>query len=218
MGGERRRRRLRRAGRAQPFEPAPDDSLDDIAGAVGGSVGGAGADAGSVGGAGADAGGAGGARGEPGPAEVDTASDTASDTAAGSPTGAGGAGIATGGGAEYRQRQRARAPKPGPQHRPSPADLAELAGSFALTAGVQDPEPVVDHHQHHDHRFEEPIGERGLRGLVGGGSSQVNVAAAMRARDASRPSDDHLAAAEADLPIVRRGWVPRDELPKPGPH
>ncbi|HKE64046.1 MAG TPA: hypothetical protein VKB59_05250 [Micromonosporaceae bacterium] len=52
--------------------------------------------------------------------------------------------------------------------------------------------------------------ERGLRGLVGGGSSQVSVAAAMRARDASRPSDAELAEAERSLVIVHRGWVPRD--------
>jgi len=52
--------------------------------------------------------------------------------------------------------------------------------------------------------------ERGLRGLVGGGSSQVGVLAAMRARDASRPTDADLAAAEANLTIVHRGWVPRD--------
>jgi len=122
-------------------------------------------------------------------------------------------------GEQRSNRRRARGPSgpsPAAQHRPSPADLAELAGPFALTAGVHDPEPTVDPHgqQHGD----DPSAERGLRGLVGGGSSQVNVAAAMRARDASRPSDEHLAAAAADLPIVRRGWVPRDELPRPGAH
>jgi len=54
--------------------------------------------------------------------------------------------------------------------------------------------------------------ERGLRGLVGAGSSQVSVSAAMRARDAARPTDDDLAVAEAELVIVKRGWVPRDPL------
>jgi hypothetical protein len=34
----------------------------------------------------------------------------------------------------------------------------------------------------------------------------------MRARDAARPSDAELAAAERDLVIIRRGWVPRDPL------
>ena len=56
--------------------------------------------------------------------------------------------------------------------------------------------------------------ERGLRSLVGAGSSQVSVIAAMRARDASRPTDEDLATAEESLQIVRRGWVPRDELPR----
>jgi len=51
--------------------------------------------------------------------------------------------------------------------------------------------------------------ERGLRGLVGGGSSQVSPAAALRARDAARPLDEHIAAAERDLVIVRRHWSPR---------
>src|SRR5262249_45505662 len=52
--------------------------------------------------------------------------------------------------------------------------------------------------------------ERGLRGLIGGGASQVSVTAAMRARDAARPTPDDVAAAEASLTIVHRGWVPRD--------
>lgn len=58
-------------------------------------------------------------------------------------------------------------------------------------------------------------GERGLRGLVGSGSSQVSVTAALRARDAARPTDADLAEAEARVVIVRRNWVPREELPRP---
>jgi hypothetical protein len=117
--------------------------------------------------------------------------------------------------------------------RPSPHHLAELSGAFAMTAGVHDPEPIStdveaaeplpDHHLHEPHLHAHHVpdhddanAERGLRGLVGGGASQVNVAAAMRARDAARPSDDDLAAAERDLTIVRRGWVPREDLPRPG--
>jgi hypothetical protein len=42
----------------------------------------------------------------------------------------------------------------------------------------------------------------------------VSLAAAMRARDAARPDEADLAAAERDLVIVRRGWVPREELPR----
>jgi hypothetical protein len=52
--------------------------------------------------------------------------------------------------------------------------------------------------------------ERGLRGLIGGGSSQVSVEAAMRARDSARPTDADIAHAEDTLIIVHRGWVPRD--------
>jgi hypothetical protein len=54
------------------------------------------------------------------------------------------------------------------------------------------------------------VAERGLRGLVGGGSSQVSPQAAMRARDAARPRPEDLARAEAHLQIVRRHWTPRD--------
>jgi hypothetical protein len=56
--------------------------------------------------------------------------------------------------------------------------------------------------------------ERGLRGLVGPGATQVSVGAALRARDAARPTANEVAAAEERLVIVRRGWVPRDELPR----
>ncbi len=52
--------------------------------------------------------------------------------------------------------------------------------------------------------------ERGLRGLVGGGSSQVSPTAALRARDAARPRPEDLTRAEEELTIVRRHWVPRD--------
>ena len=56
--------------------------------------------------------------------------------------------------------------------------------------------------------------ERGLRGLVGSGSSQVSVGAALRARDAARPTDQDLADADKNLTIVRRNWVPREDLPR----
>jgi hypothetical protein len=122
------------------------------------------------------------------------------------------------------------APKPAPPrakpHAPSPYDLAGLSGAFAMTANVADPEPETEpaeqpayappHHPLGNHDNEDMVTERGLRGLVGGGASQVSVAAALRARDAARPTDADLAAADQDLVIVRRGWVPREELPRPG--
>jgi len=93
----------------------------------------------------------------------------------------------------HRRRRRIRSDGEGPPI-PSPADLA------ALTSVVHDVDP--------DPALEDREAERGLRGLVGGGSSQVSVAAAMRARDATRPTEADLAAAKTDLMIIRRGWVP----------
>ena len=55
--------------------------------------------------------------------------------------------------------------------------------------------------------------ERGLRGLVGAGSSQVSVSAAMRARDAARPRPEDLDRAEGELTIVRRNWTPDSSPP-----
>jgi hypothetical protein len=90
----------------------------------------------------------------------------------------------------HRRRRRVRA-EGAP---PSPTDLA------ALTSAVHDLDA--------ESAPEDKEAERGLRGLVGGGSSQVGVRAAMRARDAARPTDAELAAAEAELTIIRRGWSP----------
>ena len=74
-----------------------------------------------------------------------------------------------------------------------------------------DPEPAVRRRPPEPRRDDDEDGlERGLRGLVGTGNSQVNVAAAMRARDAARPTDEDLAAVERELTIVRRHWAPRD--------
>lgn len=52
--------------------------------------------------------------------------------------------------------------------------------------------------------------ERGLRGLVGAGPSQVGISGALRARDAARPRPEDIEAAERDLIIVRRNYVPPD--------
>jgi hypothetical protein len=88
-----------------------------------------------------------------------------------------------------RRRRRIR-------HGAGPAVTPEIADDAAeIVAGPSDePSPV----------------ERGLRGLVGGGSSQVSPAAALRARDAARARDEDLARAERELIIVRRHWTPRD--------
>ncbi|HKS98150.1 MAG TPA: hypothetical protein VJT31_01355 [Rugosimonospora sp.] len=98
-----------------------------------------------------------------------------------------------------RRRRRRREPGPEAGQAPPPPSPASLA---ALTSPVHDPEeeagtPVDDRET-----------ERGLRGLVGGGSSQVRVTAALRARDAARPTAEDVAAAETNLTIIRRGWTP----------
>ena len=50
--------------------------------------------------------------------------------------------------------------------------------------------------------------ERGLRGLVGAGPSQVGVSGAMRARDAARPTAADDAAAQDKVRLVRRNYKP----------
>ncbi|HEU5107792.1 MAG TPA: hypothetical protein VFT95_04375 [Micromonosporaceae bacterium] len=134
-------------------------------------------------------------------------------------------------------------PKP-EQSAPSPADLAPSRRAEAETSPVHDPEPdqpATPSPATPSPATPSPVGrpspgqsspgqsspgrppqaddreaERGLRGLVGSGASQVGPRVAMRARDASRPSDADLAAAERDLVIIRRHWVPREELPRGG--
>ena len=93
----------------------------------------------------------------------------------------------------HRRRRRVRSDTdPAAMSVPSPTELA------ALTSAVHGIDPVL----------EDREAERGLRGLVGGGSSQVSVTAALRARDATRPTDADLAGSEANLIIIRRGWTP----------
>jgi len=50
--------------------------------------------------------------------------------------------------------------------------------------------------------------DRGLRGLVGAGPSQLGVSGALRGRDVNRPSEQDLAEAERDVVLVRRNWKP----------
>lgn len=71
------------------------------------------------------------------------------------------------------------------------------------------PHPTPPDSPRHHGREDDDNGERGLRGLIGAGSSQVNPATALRARDAARPTPDDLATAERELTLIRRHWVPR---------
>ncbi|MGS0684390.1 hypothetical protein ACVBEQ_04380 [Nakamurella sp. GG22] len=58
----------------------------------------------------------------------------------------------------------------------------------------------------------EDAAERSLRSLVTTRSSQVSPVAAMRAREVALPSDADLAAAEAEVTIIRRHYVPPTAL------
>jgi hypothetical protein len=88
-----------------------------------------------------------------------------------------------------RHRRRTRAARPARRDRPS--ERAELPSE---QAGEPSAAP--------------PRAERGLRNLVGGGSSQLGVSGALRGRDVNRPTDEDLAEAERDVVIVRRNWKP----------
>lgn len=50
--------------------------------------------------------------------------------------------------------------------------------------------------------------DRGLRGLVGAGPSQLGVSGALRGRDVNRPGEEDLAEAERAVVLVRRNWKP----------
>jgi hypothetical protein len=90
--------------------------------------------------------------------------------------------------------------------------MTSASDSTVDTPAVADPEPVgAPPDWGTQAQADSAASERGLRGLVGGGSSQVSVAAAMRARDAARPTEDELAHAEAEVVVVRRHWTPREQ-------
>lgn len=99
-----------------------------------------------------------------------------------------------------RRRRRQRQPADRTTESPSPDQTAAGGPSGGRPARVR--------------RGGAEESERGLRGLVGSGSSQVSVTAAMRARDATRPTEQDLAEAEARIVLVRRNWVPREDLPR----
>ncbi|HEV7711536.1 MAG TPA: hypothetical protein VGP16_25335 [Asanoa sp.] len=125
-----------------------------------------------------------------------------------------------------RRRRRLRHPASRPVPEPPPSDEGVPS---AVTAEVHDPAP--DEMPPAQRRpepaetrprragpppSEDREAERGLRGLVGSGASQVGTTAAMRARDASRPSPAEEAEAMERVVVVRRNWVPREDLPRSG--
>jgi hypothetical protein len=98
-----------------------------------------------------------------------------------------------------------------PRAEPSRSEPSRSEPPEVRPPGRHGHEPDAHAHGHPSHSSDDS--ERGLRGLIGGGSTQVGVTAAMRARDAARPTDQDIAHAEATLTIVHRGWQPRDGQP-----
>ena len=132
-----------------------------------------------------------------------------------------GTGAGNGAGTGLRGPRRSRPPRPRPTARPTPqprprpgqqrkARPETAAESEAETAAAGDAPESAPRRKSRSRRTDA---ERSLRGIVGAGSSQVGVVGAMRARDAARPTAEDLAAAERDLVIVRRHYVPPGTLP-----
>jgi hypothetical protein len=115
-----------------------------------------------------------------------------------------------------------KTPHPHPKEPHATGPAAEPpAGPSASTAPVHDPTAEEEPPAHRpaarrggNGPSDDREAERGLRGLIGSGASQVGTGAALRARDASRPTAEDEAEAEARLVVVRRNWVPREDLPR----
>jgi hypothetical protein len=94
--------------------------------------------------------------------------------------------------------ERDAAPRPGPPRPPAePAPIKPEAGK-----------PEAAKPEAGKRRGRNDPTERGLRELVGAGSSQLGPVRAMRARDANRPTEADLAQAEEEIVLVRRHWKP----------
>ena len=116
-------------------------------------------------------------------------------------------------GHRHRRRRRRRATAPQGPPPEAPAEPVISASAPEPAAGATSPaRPKAEKPRQRDQPRRAPRDggtDRGLRDLVGAGRSQVGVGGALRARDVNRPTDEDLAAAEAEVEIVRRNWKPR---------
>ena len=101
-----------------------------------------------------------------------------------------------------RRRRGAGTPGPAAQHLPEKQQPEDERRAEPKPA----PQPTPRSRPRSKPRGEST--DRGLRGLVGAGPSQLGVSGALRGRDVNRPSDDDLAEAERDVVLVRRNWKP----------
>ncbi|HEX3337350.1 MAG TPA: hypothetical protein VHS54_12885 [Jatrophihabitans sp.] len=108
-----------------------------------------------------------------------------------------------------RRRRRQATAAQGPPTRstpPSPAAPPAAPPPAAETGkAAAPPQPA------RKRRASRESGERGLRDIVGAGSSQLGVSGALRGRDVNRPTDEDLLEAARDVVIVRRNWKPDDK-------
>ena len=95
-----------------------------------------------------------------------------------------------------RRRRRGAAAQPTSGERPPAAEPAHTDRATARPSARAKPKPRGN------------SADRGLRGLVGAGASQLGVSGALRGRDVNRPSEQDLAEAERDVVLVRRHWAP----------
>lgn len=104
-----------------------------------------------------------------------------------------------------------------PEHPPTPAPHAPSPAPTG-SPGQHPPRPPADRRPtgsesgRRGRSSGQDGAERSLRSLVTTRSTQVSSTAAMRAREVALPDAADLAAAEADLVIVRRHYVPPTSL------
>jgi hypothetical protein len=105
-------------------------------------------------------------------------------------------------------------PAPGAKSATKPAETKrrDPAATKAATraADTKHRDPAATPEPPRRRRPPRESGERGLRDLVGAGSSQLGVSGALRGRDVNRPTDEDIAEAQRDVVIIRRNWKPDD--------
>jgi hypothetical protein len=104
-------------------------------------------------------------------------------------------------------RRRRRRTKPAAE----PSPLAEQQQAEPSVRGRRGAADKPGRSDRQPGRNGERDSDRAWRDLTGNAPSQVGVNGALRARDVARPTREDEAAAERDLPIIRRQWQPPED-------
>lgn len=120
-------------------------------------------------------------------------------------------------GQQHRRRQRSARQTHGYQDMPATGGPTKMPAPDTEPARAQGHRPPSGQSAGRDdrRRGESPM-ERSLRALVSTRTTQLPPTVAMRAREVAAPTRADLAAAEKDLVIVRRYYVPPAPLTAPG--